>query len=79
MAENFAGITDTGLMRENNEDTFIAERMLDNTLIMACVIDGVGGYAYGEVAAAVARETILAYFKKPSDDLAPMLVRGDAA
>ncbi len=73
MAENFAGITDTGLMRENNEDTFIAERILDDTCIMACVIDGVGGYAYGEVAAAVARETILAYFSKPSDDMASML------
>lgn len=73
MAENFAGTTDTGRMRENNEDTFIAERIRDNTLIMACVIDGVGGYAYGEVAASVARETILDYFNKPWDDLAPML------
>ena len=73
MAENFAGITDTGRMRENNEDTFIAERILDDTFIMACVIDGVGGYAYGEVAAAVARETLLDYFSKPSGDMAVMV------
>lgn len=62
MTENFMGLTDTGRVRENNEDTFIAERIQNNGLVLACVIDGVGGYAYGEVAAAVAREAILSYF-----------------
>lgn len=58
MAENFFGLTDTGRQRDNNEDAFIAER-LPNGLIAACVIDGVGGHDGGEVAAAIARSTIL--------------------
>lgn len=57
MAENFFGITNTGRLRDNNEDTFLAET-LSNGWILACVIDGVGGYEGGEVAAEIARETI---------------------
>ncbi len=70
MTENFVGITDTGRVRENNEDTFIAERIQSDAFILACVIDGVGGYAYGEVAAAVAREAILDYFNQPLGSIA---------
>ncbi len=73
MAENVVGITDTGRIRENNEDTFIAERIQNENFIIACVIDGVGGYAYGEVAAAVAREAILDYFARPTAEMAPGL------
>lgn len=57
MADNFFGITDVGKVRDNNEDTFIARR-LPNGYVLACVIDGVGGYEGGEVAAAIAEETI---------------------
>lgn len=57
MAENFYGITNTGRIRDNNEDTFLAEK-LPNGWIAACVIDGVGGYEGGEVAAEIARETL---------------------
>lgn len=57
MAENFFGITNTGRVRSNNEDTFLAGK-LANGWIVACVIDGVGGYEGGEVAAEIARETI---------------------
>ena len=57
MAENFYGITNTGRIRDNNEDTFLAEK-LPNGWIAACVIDGVGGYEGGEVAAEIAKETI---------------------
>lgn len=71
MAENIAGITDTGRVRENNEDTFIAEQTPNDALIIACVIDGVGGYAYGEVAAAVARQAILDCFSPPLGKMAP--------
>ena len=59
MAENFFGATDTGRMRSNNEDTFIAQRAAGSKLIMAGVIDGVGGYNGGEVAAAIARDQML--------------------
>ena len=57
MSNNFFGITDRGLVRQNNEDTFIAEAV--NDLIVAAAIDGVGGYEGGEVASGIARETIL--------------------
>lgn len=58
MAENFFGITDRGKIRDNNEDTFIAEKIAGGKLIAACVIDGVGGYEGGEIAARIARECI---------------------
>ena len=51
MTENFFGITDRGKQRDNNEDTFIAEKVLKDRYVMACVIDGVGGYEGGEIAA----------------------------
>lgn len=73
MDENVVGLTDTGRVRENNEDTFIAERVQNDAFIVACVIDGVGGYAYGEVAAAVARQAILDYFSRLSGEIAPGL------
>jgi serine/threonine protein phosphatase PrpC len=62
MGENYFGITDTGRQRDNNEDTFIAEPVFNNGWIAACVIDGVGGYEGGEVAASIAKESILQSF-----------------
>lgn len=59
MAENYFGITDTGKLRSNNEDSFIAQPVLNNRIIAACVIDGVGGYEGGEVAARLAHDAIL--------------------
>jgi serine/threonine protein phosphatase PrpC len=69
MAENFFGITDTGKVRDNNEDAFIAKKVLNNKFIIACAIDGVGGYAGGEIAAEIARESIFENFASPSGDL----------
>ncbi|MGZ3873345.1 MAG: protein phosphatase 2C domain-containing protein [Mucilaginibacter sp.] len=74
MADQFFGITDTGKARDNNEDTFIAEPSANNQYIIACVIDGLGGYSGGEVAAAVTRETILQRLKKPSGEINLMLL-----
>ena len=59
MAEHFFGKTDTGKQRKNNEDTFLAEDM-GGGLVAACVIDGVGGYEGGEIAAEVTRKCIKA-------------------
>lgn len=73
MADNFIGLTDTGRVRKNNEDTFIAERIQQGTFILACVIDGVGGYAHGEVAAALARQSILDYFNGTTGETASRL------
>ncbi|MGZ5286043.1 MAG: PP2C family protein-serine/threonine phosphatase [Flavisolibacter sp.] len=67
-ADHFYGATDMGRQRSNNEDEFIA-KPLDNGKVLACVIDGVGGYEGGEVAAAIAKQTILDHFKEPAADL----------
>ncbi len=56
MADNYYGITDTGKVRSNNEDTFIAAS--HGSEIIACVIDGVGGYSGGEIASELARQAI---------------------
>lgn len=67
MAEHFFGITNTGRIRDNNEDTFLAET-LPNGWLVACVIDGVGGYEGGEVAAEIARETLRRKLQQISND-----------
>jgi serine/threonine protein phosphatase PrpC len=69
MAKSYFGITDTGRMRDNNEDTFIAEPVLNEKYIAACVIDGVGGYEGGEVAASIAKDALIDYLKIPSGDI----------
>ena len=68
MAENYFGITDTGKVRVNNEDTFIAETLSKRKLIVASVIDGVGGYSGGEIASGLARQAILDHLKIESTD-----------
>ena len=68
MAENYFGITDTGKVRVNNEDTFIAETLTKQKLIVASVIDGVGGYSGGEIASGLARQAILDHLKIESTD-----------
>lgn len=75
MAENFFGITNTGRIRDNNEDTFLAEQ-LPNGWVAACVIDGVGGYEGGEVAAEIARETIRNKLQRLSADPVQTLKEG---
>jgi serine/threonine protein phosphatase PrpC len=74
MADQFYGATDTGNERKNNEDTFIAQATADNKFIIACVIDGVGGYSGGEVAAALAREAILERLNKPTGEIIPIMI-----
>jgi serine/threonine protein phosphatase PrpC len=59
MAENYFGLTDTGKVRTNNEDTFITQKVMGNRMVLAAVIDGVGGYNGGEVAADIAKNVII--------------------
>lgn len=73
MDRNYFGITDTGKIRSNNEDAFIAERIAETDFVIACVIDGVGGYTGGEVAAAIARQTLLRLLNKPEGDLSLLM------
>ncbi|GAA4325606.1 PP2C family protein-serine/threonine phosphatase [Flaviaesturariibacter amylovorans] len=55
MAKQLHGLTDTGRARSNNEDAFVAA---GGRYPFGAVIDGVGGYEGGEVAAALARDTL---------------------
>ena len=74
MTEQYFGITDTGKARQNNEDAFIARQDAGNRFIIACVIDGVGGYAGGEIAAGIARDAILKRLEKPSGEIISMII-----
>ena len=74
MANNFFGITDIGRQRDNNEDAFIAQKAGDGNFIIACVIDGVGGYAGGEVAADITRGCILEQLSYIAGDVVPLMV-----
>ena len=73
MNEQFFGLSDTGKQRENNEDLFIAQQIHGNKFILASVIDGVGGYAGGEIAAEQAKVAIIDRAEKPFNEAIPML------
>lgn len=53
-----------GSVRTNNEDAFVVQPIWDENNLLAVVIDGVGGYEGGEVAAAIARDSIVEYLEK---------------
>ena len=52
------GKTDTGQVRKNNEGTFIAQTIWNDTHLLCAAIDGIGGNYGGDVAAEVTRDTI---------------------
>lgn len=80
MGEYFVGITDKGKRRDHNEDTFIACEFFNKEFVVACVIDGVGGYSGGEVAAAITRCVILDHLKNlPADIIATLHTAVSAA
>ena len=56
---HYAGHTDMGKQRQNNEDIFICQSLWNDHAVLAVVIDGMGGYEGGEVAASIAQRTIL--------------------
>jgi len=75
MADRLFGITDAGRVRENNEDEFITQEVMQNKFMIAGVIDGVGGYAGGEIAAALTKEVILRELETIEPDLMSQLSR----
>lgn len=56
---NLYGLTDIGLVRKSNQDSY-AIRVLDDNLAVAVVCDGMGGAQAGNVASAVAVESFAA-------------------
>jgi serine/threonine protein phosphatase PrpC len=63
--ETFSGgVSDVGLVRTNNEDSF---RILE-PLNLFVLSDGMGGEAHGEIASALAVETIVKYCLDGKDD-----------
>ncbi|MGY0037140.1 PP2C family protein-serine/threonine phosphatase [Pedobacter sp. NJ-S-72] len=75
MADRLFGITDAGKVRENNEDEFITQEVMHNKFMIAGVIDGVGGYAGGEIAAALTKGVILKELEAIEPDLISQLNR----
>lgn len=72
----FAGNTDMGMVRTNNEDAFVVRNIWDDMHVLAVAIDGVGGYEGGEVAAAIARDSIQQYLlENPEGEKAELLKR----
>ncbi len=59
----FFGNTDMGRKRTNNEDSFAIQQIWDDNHVLALAIDGVGGYEGGEIAAEIARKSIVEYLE----------------
>src|SRR5439155_20097344 len=59
-----AGLSDVGLQREHNEDSFVVLKEYD----LYVVADGMGGHRAGDVASKLATETISEFFKYPAND-----------
>ena len=55
------GVCDMGCVRKNNEDNMVLRRLWADDYMLAVAIDGVGGQEGGEVAAAIAADSISAY------------------
>lgn len=58
---SFFGATDIGKVRTNNEDTFIAQQIWDDHHFLLVAIDGMGGEEGGEIAADIAKKSIIKY------------------
>jgi len=52
------GMTDTGKVRDGNEDAFFAGQLADGRWVLALVVDGCGGYRGGAKAAKMTRNAI---------------------
>lgn len=58
MKATYYGETNIGKIRLKNEDSFVVEEVWGGTHLLAVVIDGVGGYFGGDVAAALTSRCI---------------------
>ena len=69
-----SGTTDVGLVRQNNEDAFL----VDESLSLAIVADGMGGAACGEVASALTIEAVTGFLHAPAEELEPEMLLKEA-
>lgn len=60
---NYFGLSDTGKIRDHNEDSYDIVTLADNALL-AVVCDGMGGLSRGEVASRLAMETFIDTVKR---------------
>ena len=67
---NLFGLTDTGLIRKSNQDSY-AIRVLDEDFAIAVICDGMGGAQAGNVASAVAVEAFSAALENACRDGIP--------
>ncbi len=71
-----SGITDAGMVRDHNEDSYSLLTLEDKWLFV--VADGMGGHDSGEVASRTAADTVCRFVQqehKRSDDLLPLVER----
>jgi serine/threonine protein phosphatase PrpC len=68
-----SGNTHPGMRRTDNEDTFTCRQLWSPDKALLVVVDGVGGYAGGKRAAAIARDSIDQYMQTPKGDTLTML------
>jgi serine/threonine protein phosphatase PrpC len=64
MRLKFAGLTDIGRTRDNNEDNFY----ISESEPLCVVADGMGGHSSGEVASALAIRTMREYYQRTGGD-----------
>ncbi|MGN0028243.1 MAG: PP2C family protein-serine/threonine phosphatase [Marinilabiliaceae bacterium] len=57
-------------LRPSNQDFFLCHRLPDNRLV-AVVADGMGGYAYGDVAAEVVARSVVEHVSEAGGECAP--------
>ena len=71
----FDADTHPGQQRSNNEDRPLAQLLWQEGTALLAAIDGVGGYEGGEVAAAMAHDTLIEYLNKTPHGERPQLLR----
>lgn len=72
---SYFGATDAGRIRSNNEDVFIAQTIWDERHFLLAAIDGMGGEEGGEIAAEIAKESIIKYLSEFQNDKVLNLIK----